>query len=288
MVAFGDSVTQYAFDGLRQGWLAQLQHLYARRMDITARGFGGYNSRWAAVMMKKLFTAQSSSPAPALMTIFFGINDAVLPGEKQHVPLPEYRVNLHAIVTHLRSVFPGVSLVLITPAPVHIEKWSAHRGLQSRDCDRSSAHTLQYAVACKEVASEANLPVVDLHALLGAGDQSLAAVYLHDGLHLSSEGSTLLYAELQRVIASAYPQFDPESMRMQAPWHGDVEHHEIPMLALDRGDGLAGVRGLAELNLAEAVFEDLFQPAAQNRVVICDKNFHGLVGVHASACSGAS
>jgi hypothetical protein len=33
------------------GWLAQLQHLYARRADVIGRGFSGYNSRWALTMV---------------------------------------------------------------------------------------------------------------------------------------------------------------------------------------------------------------------------------------------
>eukprot|EP00953_Heterococcus_sp_UTEX-ZZ885_P028510 15202-Heterococcus_DN1.PRE.3 len=28
----------------------QLQHWYMRRMEVTARGYGGYTSRWAVVM----------------------------------------------------------------------------------------------------------------------------------------------------------------------------------------------------------------------------------------------
>jgi hypothetical protein len=113
--------------------------------------------------------------------------------------------------------------------------------------------------------------------------QELAAEYLHDGIHLSSAGSSVLFegvltvlfiriqcsthntylytrstqqcvnlqlllrmkaisltlelhclycnttvhctytAELRRVILEAYPQLNPEAMRMQAPWHGDVD-----------------------------------------------------------------
>jgi flavorubredoxin len=34
---------------------------------------------------------------------------------------------------------------------------------------------------------------------------------------------TLCTAELRRVILESYPQLDPEAMRMQAPWHGDVD-----------------------------------------------------------------
>jgi hypothetical protein len=29
----------------------QLQHWYMRRMEVTARGYGGYTSRWAVVMV---------------------------------------------------------------------------------------------------------------------------------------------------------------------------------------------------------------------------------------------
>ena len=44
--------------------------------DVIARGYSGYNTRWAAYTLEKIFT-KGQSP-PDLVTIFFGANDAAL------------------------------------------------------------------------------------------------------------------------------------------------------------------------------------------------------------------
>ena len=45
--------------------------------DVIARGYSGYNTRWAAYILEKIFTKEH--PPPDLVTIFFGANDAALP-----------------------------------------------------------------------------------------------------------------------------------------------------------------------------------------------------------------
>ncbi|CAI6008029.1 unnamed protein product [Closterium sp. NIES-65] len=106
----------------RGGWGAALQNQYARKVDVVLRGYSGYNTRWALFLLPKLFPkGDTSIPPPALVTVFFGANDAALPGRmsgKQHVPIPEFKENLRVIVTHLQSLGPNVRVVLITPPPV--------------------------------------------------------------------------------------------------------------------------------------------------------------------------
>ena len=45
--------------------------------DVIARGFSGYNTRWAAHTLEKIFA--KGQPPPDVVTIFFGANDAALP-----------------------------------------------------------------------------------------------------------------------------------------------------------------------------------------------------------------
>ena len=45
--------------------------------DVIARGYSGYNTRWAAYILEKIFP-KGHAP-PDLVTIFFGANDAALP-----------------------------------------------------------------------------------------------------------------------------------------------------------------------------------------------------------------
>ena len=42
-------------------------------------GYSGYNSRWALHLLDRVFPLGTAAPPPALVTIFFGANDAALP-----------------------------------------------------------------------------------------------------------------------------------------------------------------------------------------------------------------
>jgi lysophospholipase L1-like esterase len=78
-VTFGDSITQRGF---APGWTGQLADAYQRRADVINRGYSGYNSRWALQLLPRVFPQPApGSPAPRLVTIFFGANDAALPDQ---------------------------------------------------------------------------------------------------------------------------------------------------------------------------------------------------------------
>lgn len=59
-------------------------------------------------VLDKVFPAEmnvGNGRAPLAVTVFFGANDACLPDRCsafQHVPIDEYRQNLHAIVAYLK------------------------------------------------------------------------------------------------------------------------------------------------------------------------------------------
>ena len=81
------------------------------QVDVIIRGYSGYNTRWALHLLPDVFPPTATSEAspysaypPAVVTVSFGANDAALPDRtsgKQHVPIPEYKRNLQAIVDHL-------------------------------------------------------------------------------------------------------------------------------------------------------------------------------------------
>ena len=56
-----------------------------RQADVVLRGYSGYNSAWALHLLAKVFP-EGMRP-PALITIFFGANDAVLRGRIRRVRL---------------------------------------------------------------------------------------------------------------------------------------------------------------------------------------------------------
>lgn len=74
------SLTERSFDP-EGGWGAALAHHFARKLDVVNRGFGGYNSRWALKLLEQVLAqAQGQRQQVALMTIWFGANDAAVPG----------------------------------------------------------------------------------------------------------------------------------------------------------------------------------------------------------------
>ncbi|XP_062094119.1 uncharacterized protein LOC133800178 [Humulus lupulus] len=62
------------------GWGASLAHHFSRTVDVVLRGYSGYNTRWALKIIEKVFPAADHGEAPLAVTVFFGANDACLPG----------------------------------------------------------------------------------------------------------------------------------------------------------------------------------------------------------------
>lgn len=149
-ICFGDSITQRAFGP--SGWATALAESYQRRADIINRGYSGYNTAWGVRILPYVFDGAVVTP-PALVTLFFGANDAVLPqskeGEKtQHVPLQEYEKNMVAIIDHIQTVFePSPAICIITPPPVSEQQRIRHvfetYGVRMERSDRSNQVTGQ-------------------------------------------------------------------------------------------------------------------------------------------------
>jgi len=173
MLAFGDSVTEFGFNTETKGWLAQMQHWYARKVDVKSLGFSGYNSRWALLIMNRLFKKGGSTAKTALITIFLGINDASFDDSSQHVPLGEYRENMVKILNHLRHTYEKASIVLITPAPIHNSKLEKNLvEVYGSFLNRSSENALKYVQVCLEISKEYGIPALNLFEALGNGNQA--------------------------------------------------------------------------------------------------------------------
>lgn len=228
---FGDSITQGSF--AVGGWGARIADKYSRHADVTVRGYSGYNSRWALHLLPMLFPQERV--APALVTIFFGANDAQRPGplpgrdagaSRQHVPLDEYRENLKKMIAAVRACGDGSGRVLlIAPPPVDERAWGAAERQKCADrgapwgddgvCSRTNENTGRYADAVLAVGRETDTPVADLWRAFQSRDDW--AALLSDGLHPGPEGAAVAYEELSRVLAEAYPELAPDWP--QPPWH---------------------------------------------------------------------
>eukprot|EP00977_Amphora_coffeiformis_P029903 scaffold43448_cov199-Amphora_coffeaeformis.AAC.4 len=113
ILLFGDSLTEQGFGlaatGQRScsGWASRLAAAYTRRADVWNRGYFGYNTNHALTEILPSILAHDCKDAADNMlfaTIFFGANDAVLPGNKQHVPLARYQQNVSHMITQIRYV----------------------------------------------------------------------------------------------------------------------------------------------------------------------------------------
>ncbi|XP_011045900.1 PREDICTED: GDSL esterase/lipase At5g45920-like [Populus euphratica] len=200
---YGDSITEESFgDG---GWGASLSHHFSRTVDVVLRGYSGYNTRWALKVAERIFPPVESGGVPPLaVTVFFGANDACLPDRYsafQHVPLHEYKQNLHSIISFFKKRWPEIVILLITPPPIEEDARVRHpyienpSGLPERTNEAAGA----YDQACMSVAKECGCPVVDLWIKMQECLDWKKA-YLSDGLHLTQAGNRIVFEEVVKKL----------------------------------------------------------------------------------------
>ena len=163
IILFGDSITQGSENQEEGfGFAPALRDDYIRRVDVVNRGFSGYTSQLGLKVLPQ-FMPDPSQANVRMMTVFFGANDATVPGNAQHVPLADYIACLEAIVQHPVVAAQGAKVVLITPSPVDEHQLepndlaAGYNGLQ-----RTAENTKRYAVACRDLGKHLDVPVVDL------------------------------------------------------------------------------------------------------------------------------
>ena len=206
----GDSITQQGCDVAHRGWVAQLADAYARKADVVARGYSGYNTRWVRERLDAI--AATLTPAGGagfeIGTVFLGANDNA--NGPQHVPLPEYKENLAAIVDALRGpAFQCATVLVLSPAP-HDD----HALNYGPNCPakRTDARHREYGAAAKEVAAAAGVAFVDLHAAVTTALGAQWQRAFHDGLHLAAPGNDAVAAAVLAAIRAARPDLAPDSM----------------------------------------------------------------------------
>lgn len=237
-ILFGDSITQFGQDEIQPA----LQKLYARRMDIVNRGLSGYTSTMALQTIPHFLPCTYPAPQPwnpqfpippiKLMTVFFGANDACLPGNSQHLPLKEYVTSLRRIINYKVLKRHGTKVIIIVPPPVNEHQ-------MGKPLTRKAWHTACYAQAARNLGRELRIPCVDIWSAFlretgpayqdplppppsyqfSEDDDSripgsielplndCLQALLVDGLHLTSRGYEILYNELVRTIESELPDF---------------------------------------------------------------------------------
>ncbi|NP_001357595.1 GDSL esterase/lipase At5g62930 [Zea mays] len=225
LVLFGDSITEQSFRP--GGWGAALADTYSRKADVVVRGYGGYNTRWALFLVHHIFPLDGLAP-PLATTIFFGANDAALlgrTGERQHVPVSEYKNNLKMIVNHLKDCSNSMVIVLITPPPIDEEgRERFARSLYGQNARKLPERTNEmagvYAGYCVELAREMCIPCVNIWSKMQE-TEGWQKLYLSDGLHLTQEGNAVVHKEVVEALRNA--GFKAEQMPYDFPHHSKID-----------------------------------------------------------------
>jgi phosphopantetheinyl transferase/lysophospholipase L1-like esterase len=219
IVLFGDSITEGAWNTEWFSYGAALAHDYNRKLDVLNRGFGGYTTRQALSLLTRIFPARNKDVK--LVLLFFGANDAVLPGFMQHVPLDEYIHNVEHIV---HSAQLQDKVIVVTPPP--IDEYTTGP-------ERHARVTKEYAEALQAWCSKHDVPCADVWCAfmdhLGwqpgqplPGDkanprsQELTELF-RDGLHPVSSGYRIIYETIKLSIAKHFPDLASDKLELQVP-----------------------------------------------------------------------
>ena len=105
--------------------------------------------------------------------------------------------------------YPPSSTALVLLTPLDDPHWLAYRRHKYNqplpDPSLTSPPASPYADAVRTLAHAHHIPLVDLASLCPPSDVCTARTWTWDGCHLNAEGNARVFAELVRVIESAYP-----------------------------------------------------------------------------------
>ncbi|KAG7395151.1 hypothetical protein PHYBOEH_004176 [Phytophthora boehmeriae] len=214
LLLVGDSLTELGTDPAVDGWVTLLQYRYTRSADVLVRGLSGYNTRWFVNHVMPALEKEIADGVytPSLIAVWLGVNDATLTNgsnPEMHVPVENYTANLVDIVSKFQTVASDAEVLLITPP--HVDDAIRTRFAEERNdtkhglVDRSNVMAGDYARACVEAASQADVPVLDLYAHFNAMNESTRNNFLNDGLHFSAAGHKVVDEQFRSKIAVEFP-----------------------------------------------------------------------------------
>lgn len=234
ILLFGDSITEQSYNQEYGFNLAPaLQHEYFRKLQVVARGYGGYNTEHARYILNPTLDAEAAGGSKIrLLVVFFGTNDSAQ-NSHQHIPLGRYAENVHLLATE--AMRRKVPIILVGPALVDEHK---------TDGDRATMTNLAYSNAVGKIARELKVPFIDLwHAFLQSKglkegdpipgklgektDQNLDDL-LTDGVHFSGKGYRIWYDLLRETIRTEYPELRTENLATILPHISDVDNSDLP------------------------------------------------------------
>ncbi|PWA87998.1 SGNH hydrolase-type esterase superfamily protein [Artemisia annua] len=183
IVLFGDSITEQSFQ--YGGWGASLTDTYSRKADIVIRGYSGYTTRWALLLLHHLFPAVKKECSPAMLIVLITpppideegrLEDAVSSYGEKAMKLPE----------------------------------------------RTNEAAGDYANGCIEVAKEVGVSSINLWSKMQETD-GWQKKFLNDGLHLTPDGNRFVYEEVLKVFNGA--SLTAPDMPSDFPHHSEIDPH---------------------------------------------------------------
>ncbi|CAK9437644.1 uncharacterized protein LODBEIA_P20220 [Lodderomyces beijingensis] len=216
-VLFGDSITQFS-NQIGDDFALQpaLQNMLIRKFDVLNRGYSGYNSEHARLILPKILQEEgkeSRENGITLMTIFFGTNDAFTHNELQPVAIDRYRENIGYLVTLAQK--NGITPVVIGPGLHDSELVKQSAMVNSGDLAEpwtTNKRNHEYSEAAKSVAKQHGVAFIDLwnrfreeggwseQQLLSGASVSGMDAFLNDGVHYTSRAYRILFDEIVKAI----------------------------------------------------------------------------------------
>ncbi len=156
IVTLGDSITRGVRPGVtvEQTFASLLQaelQKTGRPVEVINVGIGGERTDGALARLEK----DVISKKPALVTVMYGTNDSYVDVDKTEprLTVEQYRINLKAIIERLRAA--KIQPVLMTEP-----RWG-DKARKNGIGEHPNVSLERYVVACREVAKEMKLPLVD-------------------------------------------------------------------------------------------------------------------------------
>ncbi|OLL23905.1 GDSL esterase/lipase [Neolecta irregularis DAH-3] len=220
------------------GYVSALEFSYSRRLDVVCRGFSGWGTHFAlrAISLQmRVLPANTHGSKTRLLIIFFGANDACVPGTDQYVSKDRFQDNLSYMVNYkaLHEHNPNIRILLVGPPPICAHRSGDKDKENGRLPRRTAQRTREYAIAAKDAAQKLGVPYVDLWTTFmqeicwKEGDPLIGDLteprskhlgeLLPDGLHPSGEGYRVIFAALMESIHENFSELVPEALEFTIP-----------------------------------------------------------------------
>ncbi|KAH8810674.1 SGNH hydrolase-type esterase domain-containing protein [Xylogone sp. PMI_703] len=230
ILLFGDSITEMSYNQEFGFNLAPaLQHEYFRKLQVVARGYGGYTTEHARCIIGPTLDAEEAGGSNIrLITVFFGTNDA----SDGCLSLERYAQNLEHVIKMIQA--RNIPLIVVGPSLI-----DAGQGIE----DKNTVRNLEFSKTAENLAKRLEVPFIDLwHAFAKAkgwleeditsgkrntGDGSLRDL-LSDGVHFTGEGYKIWYNILLRTVREKFPELRTENLPTTLPHIYDVDNSDLP------------------------------------------------------------